>query len=287
MLWFYLSIGSAFALALAELSQQNLLNTKNPFTARSSTVLTFLTEAIITIPLLLALGLTKDFFIVFSPQILPRIIFVNLIASIGMVLYLKSFKVKNISLSVILNTVSVVVTTILGILLFSESINTAKILGITFVLASIILLNYKNAQLEKNHLYALIAGIMFGMAYTTDKSIVVNIHPVNYMFWVFFLTALISFFINPKLVVADIKTKEIKAYYAVVVSSLGYFLYNLFTFSSYKVGGEVGKIDAINTTYVFIIILFEYFILKHTKGTKRKLLSALIAFVGVVLLGLN
>ncbi len=53
---------------------------------------------------------------------------------------------------------------------------------------------------------------------------------------------------------------------------------------SYGRGGEVGRIDAINNSQVVLIILFEYFILKHTKGTFKKIFAAVLVVLGIYIL---
>jgi drug/metabolite transporter (DMT)-like permease len=286
MNWFTLSILSVFALASAELIQQHLLNAKNAFSERASAVLTFLFQAILAIPFIFILGLSDQFFSIFNKIVLPPVLLVSFISSISMVFYLRSFKVKNISLSLIFLSSSVIVSTSLGIIFFSESQSLIKFLGIFFILVAIVFLNFKNSILEKNHFWGLLAGSMFGISYTLDKGIVQNIHPFIYIFWTFLFISTWGFIVNSKDVISSIRSKKIKLFTPILISSIGYFLYNLFTFSAYRVGGEVGRVDAINNSEIFLIILFEFFILKHTKGTIRKILSAVLAVLGIVLLKL-
>ena len=139
--------------------------------------------------------------------------------------------------------------------------------------------------MEKNHFFGLIAGAMFGVGYTIDKSILQTINPLVYILWAFFLVSLWGFLFNPKQVISSVKSKPMSALIPVVISGVGYFLYNFFTFSAYRLGGEVGRIDAINNSQVFLIILFEYFVLNHSSSIKRKLITAVIAYAGVFLLG--
>jgi drug/metabolite transporter (DMT)-like permease len=202
-----------------------------------------------------------------------------------MVFYLKSFKVKNISLSVIFVSLSAIVSTSLGIIIFSESASYGKFLGIASILVAIAIANYKNAILEKNHWYGLAAGAIFGIAYTFDKSIVADIHPLVYIFWSFSMVSAWGFALGSKLVIDSVRGKKLEAYGPIVLSGAGYFLYNFFTFTAYRFGGEVGRIDAINNSEVFLIILFEFFVLRHTKGTVIKMLSAGLAIVGIIVLG--
>jgi len=265
--------------------QQHLLNLKNAFNERTSAVLTFLFQAIITIPFLFLFGLTDQLFSIFNPSVFPKVILVTFIAAISMVFYLKSFKVKNISISAIFVSFSAIVSTTLGIIFFSESVNPMKFVGIVLILIAIISANLKNPVLEKNHFYGLLAGLIFGVGYTLDKAIVSDTHPLVYIFWAFMMIAAWGFFLGNKSVINSIKDKKLISHKPIVISAIGYFLYNFFTFTAYTYGGEVGRIDAINNSQVFLIILFEFFILKHTEGTARKLLSAGLAVAGIFILG--
>lgn len=286
MNWFILTIFSIFALATAELAQQHLLNIKNAFNERTSAFLTLLFQSIITIPLIFVFGLTDGIFSIFNPSLFPRFLFVTFISTIATLLYFKSFKVKNISISSIFTSFSTIVSTILGIIFLSESTGYLKFVGIILIMIAIILVNYKNAILEKNHLYGLAAGSIFGVSYVIDKSIILNIDPIIYMFWIFLFISIWSFLFDIKGACNLLKIKSMDSYWSIVISGIGYFLFNLFTFSAYKIGGEVGRIDAINNSQIFLIILFEFFILKHTKGTARKIFSAGLAILGIFILGL-
>ncbi len=285
MNWFAFSLLSIGALAVAELTQQHLLNKENGIDERTSTVLTFLVQAVFTLPIILLTDLKYSVFTVFSPDLLPYIIFVTVIATFGIGYYLKSFKVENISISAIFVSFSVVISTTLGIIFLNETAYLYKFIGIALVLLAIISLNAKNITIEKNHYYGLIAGVLFGITYTFDKIIVTDINPVIYVFWAFSLVSLFGFLLYRKTVITTLKKTKFKNYYPIIISGTGYFLYNLFTFNAYVAGGEVGRVDAINNSQIFLIILVEYFVFKHKQSIGRKLMAAGIAFTGVFILG--
>lgn len=285
MSWFGFSLISIFALAVAELTQQHLLNKKNAISERVSLSLTFLTQAFFTFPIIMLTSLRREFFSVFTSGMFPIIAFSTLVGSIAMIFYLRSFKVKNISISTILISLSVVVSTTLGIVFFNESFYPIKILGLALVLIAIVSVNIQNLMLEKNHAFALIAGVLFGVMYTIDKFVVAEINPVIYIFWSFNMVSLFGFLQKPSDFINTIKKSTIDTYKPVLISGIGYLIYNLATFISYTAGGEVGRVDAINNSQVFLIILFEYFILKQKTGWVRKLTTSAIAFTGVYILG--
>lgn len=285
MSWFAFSIFSVAGLAFAELMQQHLLNRKDPLNERASAVFTFLFQSLLTLPIVLLSKHRTELFSVFHPEIIMRILLVTIIASFAMIFYLRSFKVKNISFSSIFISGSVVVSTTLGIMFFGEGMQWTKFAGIFLVLGSIVALNYKNAALEKNHLFGLLAGALFGITYTLDKSITLSIHPLVYIFWAFFLVAVFGFLFNPLNVIRSVQGKSWYDFKPIVISGIGYLVYNFSTFTAYRFGGEVGKVDAINNSQVFLIILFEYFILKQKVSLARKLITAAVAFAGVLMLG--
>lgn len=287
MSWYLFSILSVFGLAAAELAQQRLLNVKDPLSERASAVFTFLFQSLLTLPIVFFYYRHGEIWEVFGPDIIYRLLIVTMVASIAMVFYLRSFKVRNISFSAIFISGSVVITTTMGIIFFDEGIYATKFVGIALVLLAIILLNWRNSSLEKNHYYGLLAGALFGVTYVLDKSIVGKIEPLVYIFWAFFLVAFFGFLMNPKGVIDSVRGKTLRAFKPVVFSGLGYFFYNLFTFYAYRQGGEVGKVDAINNTQVFLIILFEILILKRTRSIALKIITACLAVAGVVILGLR
>ena len=284
MNWFTLSLSSVFVLAIAELSQQSALNRNKPLSLRANAVLVYFIQSIVVFPFSFFV-FRKEFFDVFSPDLLVKFLAVTAIGSIATIFYLKSLKVQNISLSGIFGSLSVVVSTILGIYFFDEGTSLIKFIGIIMILTAIISLNFRNAILERNHMFGLISGLLFGICYVLDKSIVQAVNPVVYLFWSFLTLSLFCFLANPKEVAHSLGTGFKKSYRLIAIAAICYALYNFLTISSYLTGGEVGKIDAINNSQIFLIILFEYFILKHHDSIFRKFATALVAFSGIYLLG--
>ncbi|MEK7646509.1 MAG: EamA family transporter [Patescibacteria group bacterium] len=177
------------------------------------------------------------------------------------------------------------VSTCLGIYFYSEGTSLVKFAGIIAILLSIVILNIKNVSLEKNHFYGLAAGFFYGICFVIDKGTVATITPAVYVFWLFLLSAFLCFMSNPKEVVVSIRNESFPTFKIIILTNICFLLYNLLTYTAYTAGGEVGKVDAINSSQIFLIILFEYFILKHKGSIGRKLLAATIAFAGVLIIG--
>lgn len=286
MTWFSFSLLSITALALAELSQQKILHRQAKFDERTSAVLTVGVQ----IPLILSLIFLSGQVNAILPALLNKsfvfICFLALIGSFANIFYFKSLNVKNISISTIFISLSVVVSTILGIIVFQESQSLVKFLGIGLVLTAIVALNWKNVQIEKYHYYGLATGAMYGLSYTLDKYISLNMNTLVFMFLLWSMSTIFMAIENPKKIYNSVISASSKEYIPILLSGLGYFFFNFFTLTAYKLGGEVGIIDAINNSQTFIIILVEYFIFKQTQGVAKKLLTAIIAIIGIFILGM-
>ena len=285
MTWFLFSLTSIFALATAELTQQYILNKEQAISARTSAVITFLIQALFTLPAIFLLGIQDQILVAFQTQNLKLITFTSFVASFGMIFYLKSFEVKNISISTIFIASSAIVSTIMGIIVFNETTTLFKFIGTFLILAAIVYVNLVSLDIEKNHFYGLLAGFLFGITFTVDKQIVATIDPVVYIFVGFLLISIFGALFGAKQVFKDVKTLNFDNLKPVLLSGIGYVIYNWATFRAYQEGGEVGRVDAINNSQIFLIILFEYIFLMHRKNAWRKIFAALLAFSGVIILG--
>lgn len=286
MSWYIFSLCAAVFLGLAELTQQHLLRNSKEVNERSSGVLTFFFQALLTIPFIFIFHLEEDVYLILRWSSIFWFLASTFIASIAMVYYLRSFKVTSISFSCIFISWSAVISTILGIIFFAEVVNISKLLGIMAVLVAIVVLNLRNLQLEKNHLYALYAGILFGVVVTIEKKLALGIHPILLIFWLCLFTAVFGFLINISGMLQLLKCLGSKDIGKIMLSGLFYFAFNYCTFSAYTHGGEVGPVDAINNCQVFLIILIEYFIFRQKIGVVRKLGSSALAGLGIYLLGI-
>lgn len=286
MLWFGLSLGTVFASASAELLQQYLLTKKDsPLSEWVSLTLLYFIQAFIALICIIIGGLTHELSTVFKSQTLWGLIAVIFVGAAGNIFYIKSLKAKNISFSTLFVSSSAIISTILGIIFLKEGTSTPKFVGIIFILSALIIVNLKNVSIERNNYFGLLAGLAFGITYTLDKTSTATIHPLVYLFWVFLCAGIVIACFSHKNIIQSVSDRQLISFTSIIISASCYFIYNIFTFIAYRVGGEVGKVDAINNSQVFLIILFELFILKHRNDTQKKVISALIAYMGVCILG--
>ena len=204
---------------------------------------------------------------------------------LGGTLFYTSYKGNSPSISIILGSVSIVISTTLGIIFLREPVFLIKLLGAGLVLVSIVILNYKKVdRLNKNNVLALFGGMCYGVAYTLDKSLVLATSPVMYVAMLCFSVAISSLVFQVKPILAELQDLKIRNYYPMIFSALFGTMFNFFTFSAYGWGGNVGAVDAINSSNVFGVILLEIVLLKDRKNLAKKAICAGMAVVGLVLL---
>lgn len=281
-IWFIYALLSIITLAVSEISQKVSLTQKANI---SSITNNFFVWTLQSIGGLILAFIFKNWDIYLDIRNLITLLFVTIAYFLGGTFFYHSYKANSPSISIILGSISIVISTILGICFMNESKEIPKFIGIFLILFSIVYVNYsKKSQLDKYNFSAFLGGICYGIAYTLDKWIVKDYSPFTYLTILCFLVALFSLFSKSKLIITESRKLNLKNFIPIVISSIFFTFYNTFTFLSYKNGGNVGSVDAINNSSIFLIILFEIFIFKDKSNMKKKILGALIVTLGIALL---
>jgi len=126
-----------------------------------------------------------------------------------------------------------------------------------------------------------------GWHYTIDKSIVIEMSPFMYLGLMCLGVAIVSIIVSYKLIAKDTKKMTAKNYRPIFASAFFYSAFNLFTFFAYVNNANVGIADGINNTTIFLVILLEIFLLKDRNILLKKLLCAMVATFGVILIGIS
>lgn len=284
MSWFILTILGMFSVATADVSQKITLKGKSPLSSITNNFLVWNGIGIMALLYFLLSGqtfpvLTNIFYYQFAPM--------TVLYFLGGTFYYQSFKSKSVSISAVLATISSVITTFLGILLYGESSNLIKFIGSAFIIIAIFIVNFhKNSHFDKYNWYALLGGIFYGFAYTLDKHFVLNSSPDFYQIVLCFSVGMASLVFSPARIIKELRQFHSGLLVSILSSTLFFFLYQKFYFLAYTRGGEVGRIDVLNNTTIFIVILLEYFLLNDRTNLRQKLLSAVVAVIGATLLSI-
>lgn len=160
-----------------------------------------------------------------------------------------------------------------------------KFIGSFIVLLAIIFVNYqKKLSFDKYNLYAFLGGVFYGLAYTADKHFVISTSPDFYQIFLCFSVGLASFVFRPKQIILELSKFKKTLVPSIISAIIFFFLYQKFLFWAISVGGEVGRIDVLNNTTIFVIILLEVILLKERNNLSKKIFAAIIASIGATIL---
>jgi drug/metabolite transporter (DMT)-like permease len=206
----------------------------------------------------------------------------------GGTFFYTSYKGNSPSISIIFGTISVVVSSILGTVFLHDTYTAPRVVGIILILSAIAFLNFnKSEKLNKYNVFAILGGLCFGVAFTLDKSMATTISPFMYLGLMCLGVALVSIVTSYRLINKEVKRLKRLDYRPIIYSGIFGSTFNLLTFFAYRYGANVGIVDAINNTTVFVVIFLEIMILKDRSNLLRKIVSAVVALAGVVLIGLT
>jgi drug/metabolite transporter (DMT)-like permease len=280
--WFIYALLSIFVIAGSEISQKISLTQKVDISAITNNFFVWIFQG--TGGIILSLIFGGISFALNISDIL-RLTLVAITYFLGGTFYYTSYKGNSPSISIILGSISVIISTFLGIIFFDESTHIQKFIGIGIILVSIIIVNLKKKEkFGKYNLFALLGGVCFGVAYNIDKSFIQTVSPFNYLILMCFSVAIASFIFKPKLILKEVKKLSTKNFYPMIFAATFGTLFNLFTFLSYDKGGNVGIIDAMNNSSMFLVIAMEIIILKDKSSLFKKITSAILVVFGIYLL---
>ncbi|MBP9817631.1 DMT family transporter [Candidatus Shapirobacteria bacterium] len=283
-LWLIFVLLSVIMMAGAEISQKISLIAPENISSETNNFVVWLIQAFFGFILFF---LFSNHNISFPLALLPKLLVLGVIYFWGGTLYYSSYKGSSAGLSTILGTISIVMSTSLGIIFFHESTSLLKFIGILLVFLAIVTVKYsKNLHFDKYNWLAIAGGLLWGVAFSIDKSFVTTINPLFYL-PIFCLTSgLFGLVFRPKIIISELPKVSLRTLKTISLAALFGVSFNAFTFLSYSQGGEVGRIDAINNSMIFLVIILEFFILKEKHDLLRKFIAASIAFAGIYLLAL-
>lgn len=284
-LWLVYSLLSVLSLAGSEMSQKISLTQKVNISAITNNFFVWTMQGIVGLVLAALLG---QFSLQLPPAILWKLALISFVYFAGGTFFYTSYKGNSPSISIIFGTISVVISSILGTFLLQDSYSALKVLGIILILSAIFSLNYKSSEkINRYNLYAIIGGICFGVAFTLDKSMVTTISPFMYLGLMCLGVAIVSTLTSFRLIKNEASRLALKNFSPMISSACFGSAFNLFTFFAYRNGANVGVADAINNTTVFLVILLEIILLRDKNNLARKIISAVVAVSGVIIIGIQ
>jgi len=280
--WFVFALLSVFAIAAAEIAQKVSLTHKADVSAITNNFFVWTFQGIGGLALAYTFKQTTFHLL---PNDWLRLAAVAVIYFFGGTFFYTSYKTNSPSISIILGSISVVVSTTLGIIFFNESTQLGKFAGLAMILFAIVAVNYnRQDRFTKHNLYAFLGGLCYGTGYTLDKSFAIHMPPMAYVGLMCLSVAFVSLILKAGSIIKESRKLSPPNFIRMAVAGLFGILFNFFTFTAYSKNGNVGVVDAMNNSSVFLVILMEMVLLKDRTNFVKKLSCAALVGAGMVIL---
>jgi transporter family protein len=226
-------------------------------------------------------------------QTIPLSLVVLLLLSIflyafGNLFIFKALKETEASKFTIIYASRVLFTIFVAILFLNETFGIREVMGTLLVFAGIILVSKTSKKIEfnKGDFYGIIAAMFIGFANANARFILHSMSIFPYMLIGFFGPAVILSFIYPR----EAKQGKIflkkKAFGGMVLLGIFFAIANIGFFQAIKTGPSVSLVSVVILTSGIVTVVLSILFLKERDNIWKKLLGALISFIGLVILAL-
>jgi len=271
-----LALITALFWAIADIISKNLMNNKI-----SKWTVLFIAEFIGSIILFLIVVFTNKLENFLTLPIL-FVIGLAVLNFIAMSLFFKSVELNKLSIASPIIYSSVVVTVLLSVIFYRETLNLIQIISIAVIIIGIIMVIYKSDNKNKINyqiLIPIVAMILFGVYYFLIKLTIQYFNPINITWIINFITSLLCIPLAIKYgrKLPNLKTFSFSALFGIL---------NIFGFLAFNIAITLAPVSIIATIKslapVFGIILAA--ILFRERLSKREGFGVVLAIVGMILL---
>ncbi len=173
---------------------------------------------------------------------------------------------------------------IYGFTLFKEPIILTKVLGAFLILFGNIFLQFKKGAFEINKyvILSVIASLAYATAISIDIGTSVSFNLPFYIFFTFFIPAIILYFwerTSVGAIVNEFQTGE-KKYF--LLTGITWSLAVLFTLRALQLG-KVSEVIPLEASAVILNVIVASIILKERSDLTKKIIAAILVIAGIVL----
>lgn len=218
-------------------------------------------------------------------SLIPNLILMTILYAAGNFFIFSALKIIDASEFTIIFATRSLITIIGAIIFLKESFSSQQALGTILIIISVVLVSWKKHKFTfgKSFIFSLLAALSFGLAFINDAFIINSFDVPSYLTIAFIIPALVLWAIYPKV------TPKMKSLFKkrtlVLLGLLGIFcaLSAITFFLSYQTGKNASQIAPLSQSAIIIIVVLSAIFLKERTYLLRKLLGAILNFLGVIL----
>lgn len=237
---------------------------------------------------ILCIGLVTR--VLIFPQITLHLGFFLLLSiflyAFGNLFTFKALKQTEASKFTIIFATRVLFTILVAVLFLNETFGIKEIFGTLLVFIGIVLVSHtsKKFYFTKGDVYGVIAAMFIGFANANARFILHSMTIFPYMLIVFFGPAAVLSLIYPKEAKQGRVFMKKRALWGMILLGIVYAVANIGFFQAIKTGPSVSLVSVVILTSVIVTVVLSILFLKERDNMGKKLLGALISFIGLVIL---
>ncbi|MDP2672159.1 MAG: DMT family transporter [Candidatus Daviesbacteria bacterium] len=281
MVWQLLVAISVVTYSISIILQRLLLKDDKSDPIAYSVVFQLLTGLIIGV-----YALIRGFSVPDLVPLIPNLVLMILLYGAGNIFIFKALKLGEASDFTILFASRTLWIIIAAVLFLKESFTLNQTLGTFLIIASVAIVTGKTKILhpQKSHIFALLGAAVFGLAFANDAFILRNFDVPSYLFIAFVAPALTVWALNPKSTQKMKPLLQGKSLQRLGILGVIYAVSAITIFLAYQIGRNAAQIAPLNQTSTMVTVILGILLLKERDNLPKKLLGAVISFVGVLLL---
>lgn len=281
MNWFILTLISAITLSIATLLQRVLMKEEKSDPIAYSIVFQLMCATLVVI-----FAFFNGFILPPIGNLIPNLI-LEAILYAGSILYLfKALKTIQVAQVTILSSTSAFWSIIASVIFLGESFNLTQVIGSILIFSAVVFVSQNNLNLSfrKGSIYALGSAFCFGVALVNDRFILQSSDAFSYLAIAFLLPGILLAAIKPKALIKAKVFLESKKLKRMSLLAVFYSASSTSTYLAFQAGGKASQIASLSKSSIIITIFLAAMFLGERSDLKRKLISAFIVIVGVLLL---
>jgi uncharacterized membrane protein len=224
------------------------------------------------------------------PNVIPlffNLIIMIIVYALGNIFLFKALQKIDVSEFTVIFSGRTVCTIIASSLLLKEGLNFHQYIGMILILISIIFVTVRTFSFgfSKQEFYALASAVCFGLATTNDRFLLGHFQLYTYVAMAFIIPALCTIPIYPSSISHMSIFLKSKFLIRMFVLCFLYAISAICFFSALQIGNNSSQIASINQVTVIFTVLLSIFILKERENIFKKMIGAVLSFIGIILLG--
>lgn len=279
-IWHWFAIGAVLGGSISNLYLRKVMKNEENDPILFSIAFQF----ILTI-LVLIFALYRGF--TFPPplNLVPRFIFGGILYAVGTLCAFYASKQIGAGEFTILSSSGSLITILLGVFLLGNSFGPNKALGTALILASVVVLYAKERmKINRGMWLAFGVAVFYGVGVVNDVVILRTYNVMSFVPLMCFLPGLIILMIFPKRLSKINKLLKPKPLQHIVLYSAFYAVGTIFFYSALSSGATISQLSPISRASIIVTVILSALFLGEKKDLVRKIVSAILVSIGVILL---